>query len=106
MTVGRLVATPAEARATFVALRRLSERLRTRPGTRLGPEVSMGMSGDYTVAVEEGATLVRVGTALFGARTPAAVDGAAGAAVGAVGEGPAAVAGDDTARAAGDASTR
>ena len=32
------------------------------------PELSMGMSGDYEVAVEEGATLVRVGTALFGSR--------------------------------------
>ena len=71
MTVGRLVATPTEARATFVALRRLSERLRARPGTRLGPEISMGMSGDYAVAVEEGATIVRVGTALFGARSAA-----------------------------------
>jgi len=70
MTVGRLVSTPAEARATFVALRRLSERLRSRPGSRLGPEISMGMSGDYAVAVEEGATIVRVGTALFGARAP------------------------------------
>ena len=32
------------------------------------PELSMGMSGDYEVAVEEGSTMVRVGTALFGAR--------------------------------------
>jgi pyridoxal phosphate enzyme (YggS family) len=70
MTVGRLVPTPAEARSTFVALRRISERLRARPGTNLGPEISMGMSGDYAVAVEEGATIVRVGTALFGERRP------------------------------------
>jgi hypothetical protein len=75
MTVGRLVASPAEARATFVALRRLSERLRGRPGTRLGPGISMGMSGDYAVAVQEGATIVRVGTALFGERAAARVDG-------------------------------
>lgn len=72
MTVGRLVASPAEARATFVALRRLSERLRARPGTCLGPAISMGMSRDYAVAVEEGATIVRVGTALFGERLPPA----------------------------------
>lgn len=67
MTVGRLVRTPDEARPTFVGLRRLSERLRaTQP--RLGPELSMGMSEDYPVAVEEGATLVRIGRAIFGAR--------------------------------------
>lgn len=70
MTVGRLVATAELARPTFVALRDLSERLRTRePG--LGPGLSMGMSEDYPVAVEEGATLVRLGRAIFGAR-PAA----------------------------------
>jgi uncharacterized pyridoxal phosphate-containing UPF0001 family protein len=34
------------------------------------PELSMGMSGDYEVAVEEGATMVRLGTILFGARMP------------------------------------
>ncbi len=67
MTVGRQVDTPAEARSTFVALRRVSETLRTRyPG--LGPTLSMGMSEDYAVAVEEGATIVRVGRALFGER--------------------------------------
>ena len=67
MTVGRLVEVADEARPTFVALRDLSERLRARD-ERLGPALSMGMSGDYTVAVEEGATLVRIGGAIFGAR--------------------------------------
>ena len=67
MTVGRLVAGSEAARPTFVALRALSERLRTRwPG--LGPELSMGMTDDFEVAVEEGATIVRVGRALFGER--------------------------------------
>ena len=67
MTVGRLVAAPALARPTFAALRGLSERLRARhPG--LGPALSMGMSDDYEVAVEEGATIVRIGRAIFGAR--------------------------------------
>jgi pyridoxal phosphate enzyme (YggS family) len=67
MTIGRLADTPAEARSTFRALRELSERLRAdRPG--LGGELSMGMSADFDVAVEEGATIVRVGSALFGAR--------------------------------------
>ena len=67
MTVGRLVAAPELARSTFVALRELSERLRVdHPG--LGAALSMGMSEDYPIAVEEGATLVRVGRAIFGER--------------------------------------
>ena len=67
MTIGRLVDDPEAARPTFVALRELSARLRARwPG--LGPELSMGMSDDFEVAVEEGATIVRVGRALFGER--------------------------------------
>jgi len=67
MTVGRLVRSAEEARPTFVALRRLSERLRGLDG-RLGRELSMGMTDDFEVAVEEGATIVRVGRALFGER--------------------------------------
>lgn len=67
MTVGRLVEVADEARPTFAALRGLSERLRARD-ERLGPGLSMGMSADYVVAVEEGATIVRVGSAIFGAR--------------------------------------
>jgi PLP dependent protein len=70
MTIGRLVDDPAEARPTFAALRELSGHLRQR-WPRLGAELSMGMSDDYEVAVEEGATIVRVGRALFGER-PAA----------------------------------
>jgi pyridoxal phosphate enzyme (YggS family) len=66
-TVGRLAATPELARPTFVALRALSERLRARH-PELGPALSMGMSEDYPVAVEEGATHVRIGRAIFGAR--------------------------------------
>ena len=68
MTVGRLVDVPELARPTFVGLRILSERLRAaHPG--LGPELSMGMSEDYPVAVEEGATIVRIGRAIFGERS-------------------------------------
>jgi len=67
MTVGRLVDDPEAARPTFGALRRLSETLR-RDDPGLGPELSMGMSDDYPVAIEEGATLVRVGRAIFGER--------------------------------------
>ncbi len=67
MTVGWLVATAAESRPTFVGLRDLAERLRARE-PRLGPGLSMGMSDDFEVAVEEGSTLVRIGRALFGER--------------------------------------
>jgi pyridoxal phosphate enzyme (YggS family) len=67
MTVGRAVDRADEARSTFAALAELSTRLRaTMP--RLGPGLSMGMSDDFEVAVEEGATVVRVGRALFGHR--------------------------------------
>ena len=67
MTVGRFVTRAEEARGTFVALRALAERLRAaEPG--LGTGLSMGMSEDFEVAVEEGATVVRVGRALFGER--------------------------------------
>jgi hypothetical protein len=67
MTVGRFTATPSEARGTFAALRELAERCRSR-WPELGPELSMGMSDDFEVAIEEGATIVRVGRALFGER--------------------------------------
>jgi uncharacterized pyridoxal phosphate-containing UPF0001 family protein len=67
MTVGRLVDDPERARPAFVALRTLSEAVRA-TWPRLGPELSMGMSDDFEVAVEEGATIVRVGRALFGER--------------------------------------
>jgi pyridoxal phosphate enzyme (YggS family) len=67
MTIGRLVGSAEAARPTFRALRALSERHRSQHA-RLGPELSMGMSDDYPVAVEEGATIVRVGRALFGER--------------------------------------
>jgi pyridoxal phosphate enzyme (YggS family) len=52
---------PEDARVWFRALRKLGEKHGL-------PELSMGMSGDFEVAIEEGATLVRVGTAIFGAR--------------------------------------
>jgi len=67
MTIGRLVDDPEAARPTFRRLRALSERLRAR-GAPIGPALSMGMTDDFEVAVEEGATIVRVGRALFGER--------------------------------------
>jgi pyridoxal phosphate enzyme (YggS family) len=72
MTVGRLVAAAEEARPTFRRLRALSERLRATPaGRSLGSGLSMGMTSDFAVAVEEGATLVRVGRDIFGERAAA-----------------------------------
>jgi PLP dependent protein len=72
-------ADPEATRPHFRALRRLAEAhaRRARPGVELH-ELSMGMSGDYEVAIEEGATLVRVGTAIFGER-PAPAGAAGGA---------------------------
>ncbi|HEX5824207.1 MAG TPA: YggS family pyridoxal phosphate-dependent enzyme [Candidatus Limnocylindrales bacterium] len=67
MTVGRLTDHPEAARPGFLALRTLSERLRSR-WPRLGGELSMGMSDDFEIAIEEGATVVRIGRALFGHR--------------------------------------
>ncbi len=61
---------PEDARPFFRQLRQLSQELRVKGLLgRHGPvELSMGMSGDFEVAIEEGATVVRIGTALFGAR--------------------------------------
>jgi pyridoxal phosphate enzyme (YggS family) len=67
MTIGRLVERAVDARSTFVGLRELGRRLRS-ADPRLGEDLSMGMSDDYEVAIEEGATIVRVGRALFGER--------------------------------------
>jgi pyridoxal phosphate enzyme (YggS family) len=58
---------PGETRPMFAALRALRDELSGRFGVPL-PGLSMGMSHDYPVAVEEGATLVRVGSAIFGSR--------------------------------------
>jgi len=68
MTVPPIGADAEAARPTFVRLRALRDRIRERHAEVV--ELSMGMSLDYQVAVEEGATMVRVGTALFGPRTP------------------------------------
>ena len=67
MTVGRLVANSEQARPTFAALRKLSVRVRADEPT-IGAGLSMGMSDDFEVAVEEGATVVRLGRVLFGER--------------------------------------
>ena len=75
LKVRGLMAIPPEAkdaddsRVWFRALRKLGERYSV-------GELSMGMSGDFEVAIEEGATMVRVGTAIFGPRAPRPEPGA------------------------------
>lgn len=64
MTMAALGTTAETARGSFARLRALREELAARTGLAL-PELSMGMSNDYETAVLEGATLVRVGSALF-----------------------------------------
>jgi pyridoxal phosphate enzyme (YggS family) len=74
LTVRGLMAIPAPhdnpeaGRAAFARLRALRDGLRTQPGGDALAELSMGMSADFEIAIEEGATLVRIGTAIFGAR--------------------------------------
>jgi hypothetical protein len=60
---------PEDSRPCFKKLRELSSKIANMhiPGVSMA-ELSMGMSGDFETAVEEGATLVRVGTAIFGER--------------------------------------
>ena len=65
MTMGPLSGDEGATRRAFGALREQRDRLQTATGLAL-PQLSMGMSGDYVWAVEEGSTVVRVGTALFG----------------------------------------
>ena len=67
MTMAEFAAEETALRAAFAALRDLRDRMAERFGVAL-PELSMGMSGDFEAAIAEGATMVRIGTAIFGAR--------------------------------------
>jgi len=67
MTIPPFTPDPEKARSHFIALRELRDRLQDETGTPL-PELSMGMSHDLEVAIEEGSTWVRIGTDLFGSR--------------------------------------
>lgn len=71
MTMAPAVDNPELARPAFAALRTLRDELRANaPATMLLPHLSMGMTGDFEVAIEEGATFVRIGSALFEGLTP------------------------------------
>ncbi len=67
MTMAEYTTDEQVQRATFARLRTLRDEAQDRG--HVLPELSMGMSGDYTIAVEEGATMIRLGTLLFGGRS-------------------------------------
>jgi PLP dependent protein len=67
MTMAPFGVSESELRFVFSSLRKLRDNLQTEFGLDL-PELSMGMSGDFEIAIEEGATMVRVGTSIFGKR--------------------------------------
>ncbi len=67
MTIPPFTPDPEKARSHFIALRDLRDRVQEETGTPL-PELSMGMSHDLEIAIEEGSTWVRIGTDLFGSR--------------------------------------
>ena len=71
MTIAPWTPEPEKVRPVFGKLRELHQACEEKLGAPL-PHLSMGMSGDFEVAVEEGATMVRIGTALFGPRSGAA----------------------------------
>ncbi len=66
MTIGPMLPDPEQSRPAFRILRELQSGLR-QEGIML-PRLSMGMTGDFEVAIEEGATMVRIGTGIFGKR--------------------------------------
>ena len=69
MTIAPYVENPEQNRPVFRALKKLSVDIKMKNIDNVHMDVlSMGMTGDYEVAVEEGATMVRVGTGIFGER--------------------------------------
>lgn len=68
MTIAPLVQNPEEVRPVFRKLRILRDRLRSELPQCSWHDLSMGMTDDYSVAIEEGATIVRIGRAIFGER--------------------------------------
>ncbi|MDP6776768.1 MAG: YggS family pyridoxal phosphate-dependent enzyme [Candidatus Latescibacteria bacterium] len=70
MTIGAFLPDPEAVRPCFVRLRELRDRISDKRIQGVSMDtLSMGMTGDFEVAIEEGATLVRIGTAIFGARS-------------------------------------
>ena len=71
MTIGREHAAPGERRQDFIALRRLRDKIAASLPVDGFTELSMGMSDDFEIAIAEGATMVRVGSSIFGPRPQA-----------------------------------
>jgi len=68
MTIGPVSRDETETRRAFAGLRKLKDKLNKETDKAALTELSMGMSGDYKIGIEEGSTMIRVGTALFGNR--------------------------------------
>lgn len=69
MGMASFVSNASEIRTEFQTLKKVFERYKTRHQDNFQPEViSMGMSGDYPIAIEEGSTMIRVGSSIFGSR--------------------------------------
>ena len=69
MVIPPFTAEPEEAREYFIKTRRLAEQVEEQQISNISmEELSMGMTSDFEVAIEEGATMIRVGTAIFGPR--------------------------------------
>ena len=69
MTLGPLTENESQIRGCFRNLKQIQEQLKKKFPEKKWDILSMGMSGDYKIAIEEGATMIRIGTAVFGERT-------------------------------------
>lgn len=67
MTIAPFVENPEEVRPVFRELKQISESYKNIPGVSM-EQLSMGMTNDFKIAIEEGSTMVRIGTAIFGSR--------------------------------------
>jgi len=68
MTIGPNTNNESDLRSAFILLRKLKDQINNELGSLLLTDLSMGMTSDYEVAIQEGSTMVRVGTGLFGDR--------------------------------------
>ena len=70
MTLGPRSKDEKETRRAFSLLRKIKDKINYELGDNQLIDLSMGMSADYEIGIEEGSTMVRIGTALFGPRSP------------------------------------
>ena len=69
MTIGSLSSDEKLIRGEFALLRNLKDEINKKLGVQQLTELSMGMSNDYPIAIQEGSTILRIGTAIFGQRS-------------------------------------